>query len=143
METIKRSPKGSSERNEDRLRFETLLAEISSRYINLPIDQVDSMIEDDQRRICEFLGLDLSTLWQWEDGSSHFITLTHLYTVPGGPARPERLEAQKSFPCIQNSIATSDIFLHAYLEILMASPWLQYNLIVLQRFRYGRQEQAA
>ncbi len=104
MESIKRSQKGPSDRLEERLQFETLLAEISTRYINLPIDQVDSMIEDDQRRICEFLGLDLSTLWQWEDGLPRFITLTHLYTAPGGPARPERLEAQKSFPWVINKL---------------------------------------
>lgn len=104
METTKRPQKGLSDRFEERLRFETLLADLSTRYINLPIDQVDSMIEDDQRRICEFLGLDLSTLWQREDGSPRFITLTHLYTAPGGPARPKRLEAHNSFPWMINKL---------------------------------------
>jgi PAS domain S-box-containing protein len=85
---------------EERLRFETLLADVSARYINLPADQIDTVIEDDQRRICEFLGLDLSTLWQWEPESTGFITLTHLYTAPGGPVRPERIEAQTSFPWV-------------------------------------------
>ena len=46
------------------LRFETLLAEISTLFINLPADQIDGKIEDAQRRICEFLDLDRSTLWQ-------------------------------------------------------------------------------
>ena len=104
METLKGPQKGLSDRFEERLRFETLLTDLSTRYINLPIEQVDSMIEDAQRRICEFLGLDLSTLWQWEDGSRRFITLTHLYTAPGGPARPKRLEAQFSFPWIINKL---------------------------------------
>ena len=49
---------------EERLRFETLLAEISARFVNLPADRIDSEIEDAQRRICEFLDLDRSTLWQ-------------------------------------------------------------------------------
>lgn len=104
METLKRSQKRLSDGIEERLQFETLLADLSTRYINLPIDQVDSMIEEDQRRICEFLGLDLSTLWQWEDGSRRFITLTHLYVAPGGPPRPKRLEAQISFPWIINKL---------------------------------------
>jgi PAS domain-containing protein len=104
METIKRPRKRLSDRFKERLQFETLLADLSTRYINLPIDQVDSMIEDDQRRICEFLGLDLSTLWQWEDGSRRFMTLTHLYTAPGGPARPKRLEARNSFPWTINKL---------------------------------------
>jgi len=43
---------------------ETLLAEISSRFVNLPADQIDAEIEDAQRRICEFLNLDRSRLWQ-------------------------------------------------------------------------------
>jgi PAS domain S-box-containing protein len=103
-ETIKNPQKGLSDRFEERLQFETLLADLSTRYINLPIDQADSMIEGDQRRICEFLGLDLSILWQWEDGSRRFMMLTHLYTAPGGPARPKRLEARNSFPWTINKL---------------------------------------
>ena len=49
---------------EERLKFETLLAELSARFINLPVDQIDSEIKEAQRRICEFLDLDRSTLWQ-------------------------------------------------------------------------------
>ncbi len=49
---------------EERLRFETLLAETSSRFVNLPADQIDGEIEDAQRRICEFLTLDRSALGQ-------------------------------------------------------------------------------
>ena len=49
---------------EERLRFETLLAETSARFVNLPADQIDSEIEGAQRRICEFLTLDRSSLGQ-------------------------------------------------------------------------------
>ncbi len=83
---------------EARLRFETLLADLSSRFINLPADQVDDNIEDAQRRICKCLGLDLSTLWQWSDDASRFFTLTHFYRPLGGPPVPERLDAQEVFP---------------------------------------------
>ena len=47
---------------EERLRFETLLTDISARFVNLPADQIDGEIEDAQRRICEFLNLDRSSL---------------------------------------------------------------------------------
>jgi hypothetical protein len=81
--------------------FEMLFTEISLRYISLPADQIDSMIEDDQRRICECLGLDLSALWQWTTESPRFFTLTHLYSPPGGPLRPEEpLNAEEAFPWI-------------------------------------------
>ena len=85
---------------EERLRFESLLTDISARYINLPVDQIDACIEDDQRRICESLDLDLSALWQWSDASPRFLTVTHLYSRPGGPSRPEGIDAKKSFPWV-------------------------------------------
>jgi hypothetical protein len=50
--------------SEDRLRFEALLAETSSRFINLPADRMDDGIEGAQRRICGFLDLDRSSPWQ-------------------------------------------------------------------------------
>ena len=85
---------------EEYLRFETLLIEISSRYINMPVEEIDLGIEDDQHRICKFLGLDLSALWQWSDGSPQFMTLTHLYSVPEGPSRPDGIDARKTFPWV-------------------------------------------
>ncbi len=93
---------------EEQLRFETLLSEISARYINLPVDQIDVGIEDDQRRICEYLGLDLSALWQWSDDSPRFMTLTHLYSLPEGPSRPEGIDAQESFPWVLKKVLSSE-----------------------------------
>ena len=40
---------------EERLRFETLIADLSSKFINVPAGEVDREIEDAQRRVCEFL----------------------------------------------------------------------------------------
>ena len=94
--------------HEKRLRFESLLIEISARYINLPVDQIDMGIENDQRRICETLGLDLSALWQWSRGSGRFLTVTHLYTIPEGPSRPEGIDAQESFPWILNKMLNGE-----------------------------------
>jgi len=85
---------------EERLRFETLLADISARYINLPADRIDSVIEDDQRAICECLDIDLSALWQWSEDSPRFMTVTHLYSPPDGPSRPEGIDAEKAFPWV-------------------------------------------
>ena len=94
--------------HEKRLRFESLLIEISARYINLPVDQIDMGIENDQRRICESLGLDLSALWQWSGGSRRFLTVSHLYTIPEGPSRPEGIDAQESFPWILNKMLNGE-----------------------------------
>jgi len=83
---------------EFRLRFETLLSEISARFVHLPADQVDTQIEDAQRQICECLGLDLSALWQWSDHSPNSLTITHLHSPPEGPLLPEGIKAEESFP---------------------------------------------
>ena len=68
---------------EERLKFETLLAELSAHFINLPADRIDSEIEDAQRRICEFLALDRSTLWQVTEKESDMLRLTHMHPAPG------------------------------------------------------------
>jgi hypothetical protein len=73
---------------EERLRFETLIADLSSKFINLPAGEVDREIEDAQRRLCELLDIDVCGLWQWAGSSRRYITITHLYRPLGGPPPP-------------------------------------------------------
>jgi len=70
---------------EERLRFETRLAETSSRFVNVPADQVDNEIEGAQRRLCELLDLDRSTLWQVSGKAPVSLLLTHIYPPQGTP----------------------------------------------------------
>ncbi len=70
---------------EERLKFETLLAETSARFINVPADQVDGEIECAQRRLCELLDLDRSTLWQVSGKEPVSLVLTHIYQFQGAP----------------------------------------------------------
>ena len=91
---------GEDRLNESLLDFEQLLLEISSLFINLPVESIDTVIEDTQRKICENLGLDLSALWQWSDKDNNLLTLTHLYTIPGGPDLPVGIEGSQAFPWI-------------------------------------------
>ncbi len=83
---------------EERLRFEKLLAEISAGFVNLPADQVDGEIEGTQRRMCEFLDLDRSALWQVPDLDPGALLLTHAYQVQGAPPIPKRPYARDLFP---------------------------------------------
>ena len=46
-----------------------LIADISSKFVNLPASEVDREIHNAQRRICELLDIDMSVLWQWDDAS--------------------------------------------------------------------------
>lgn len=91
-------PRGSRDEFEARLRFETLIADLSSKFINLPAADLDREIEDAQRRVCQCLGLDLSSLWQWSAGSPGFLALTHLYRALAGPPTPEPMDAREHFP---------------------------------------------
>lgn len=84
----------------------TLIADLSSRFINLPPAKVDREIEEAQRSVCESMGLDLSALWQWTDGSPRYFKMTHLYRPLGGPPVPERFDAQEIFPwCLKHLLA--------------------------------------
>jgi two-component system sensor kinase FixL len=93
----------------ERLRFETLLADLSARFVNLPVEQVEGEIQDAQRRICASLDLDRSTLWQLSRESSGAYFLTHLYQPPGAPPVPERLDANISFPWAIQKILADEI----------------------------------
>lgn len=88
----------------DRLRFESLLVDISSRFVSLKAEQVDAQIENAQKEICQCLGIDLSALWQWSDESPHFMTISHLYSPPEGPDRPDGIDARETFPWMLNRI---------------------------------------
>ena len=66
---------------EERIRFEALLADLSARFVGLPAEALDRGIEEAQRRICETLGLDRSTLGQpSKEGVPQF---THSWAAPG------------------------------------------------------------
>ena len=90
---------------EERLTFERLLAEISSRFVNVPAGEVDREIEDAQRRICEVLDLDLLAVWQLSNEAPVVLTATHYYTVQQGP-QPPGLLRQEDFPwCVKQMLA--------------------------------------
>src|SRR6516162_11620421 len=94
---------------EERLRFETLLTEISARFVNLPASQVDSEIEDAQRAICKCLALDHSSLWQVSREDPDHLYLTHLYRAPELSPPPERMSGSEFFPWAQRKLQAKEI----------------------------------
>jgi formate hydrogenlyase transcriptional activator len=88
----------------ERLKFESLLAELSARFVNLPADRLDSEIEDAQRRICEHLDLDRSTLWQVSEGDPGTLLLTHIHQPPDILPSPERMNAGNFFPWVTQKV---------------------------------------
>ena len=90
--------KQAEEALKERLLFESLLSEISARFVELPADRIDREIEDAQRRICEGLGLDLAVLWQLSVENPRSLVLTHHYSAVESFRRPQGLDAQETFP---------------------------------------------
>jgi formate hydrogenlyase transcriptional activator len=89
---------------EERLKFEALLAEISAHFVNLPTDRIDSDIEEAQRRICKFLDLDRSTLWQTTKQEPGTLLLTHIQHPSGSLSPPERMNGYDFFPWITQKV---------------------------------------
>ena len=82
----------------ERLRFETLLSDLSARFIHLPADRVDDAIEDAQCRICECLEIDGATLWRLDAEHPDTLLLTHSHMPPGTPPLPKAMDANETFP---------------------------------------------
>ncbi|MFO7684827.1 MAG: sigma 54-interacting transcriptional regulator [Desulfobacterales bacterium] len=80
------------------LPFERLLVEISTFFINLPADRIDSEIDAAQHRICEALDIDRSTLWITAEDDPGTLMLAHIHQPPGFPSPPERMKAADFWP---------------------------------------------
>jgi nitrogen fixation negative regulator NifL len=72
-----------------------LIADISSKFVNLPASQVDREIEDALRRVCESLNIDRAVLWQWSDVDPDVVMPTHTHCGEGELRRaaPTRQDA--------------------------------------------------
>ena len=93
---------------EGRLSFETLIADLSSKFVNLPAGEVDREIMDAERRICEVLDLDVSAIWQWSAGPPGYFTLTHYYSAQEGPQLSMRL-SEDDFPWVKQQMLAGRI----------------------------------
>jgi formate hydrogenlyase transcriptional activator len=106
---IEDSASNVNEQLEERLRFETLIADLSSRFVNVPADRVDREIEDAQRAICECLGIEHSSLWQASESDPHESVLTHLYRDPDLRPAPERMASTEFFPWAWRKLMAGEI----------------------------------
>ena len=78
--------------------FESLLVDISTRFISLPGDRLDSEILLAQRQVCECLGLDVSSLWQSDLEYPGSLTATHVYVPQDFPVPVLKMDAKDTFP---------------------------------------------
>lgn len=83
--------------------FERLISDLSTRFINLKASEVDSEIREAQRRVCEFLGVDRSVLWQGSDTAPAAFAPSHVY-LSDESLRSEGPLTQDGFPWISQQI---------------------------------------
>ena len=107
--------RGSEELMGSRLEFETLISDLSSRFINLPAGEVDGAIENALRGVCEILGIDLAVLWQWSATAPDVIAPTHAYPALEGLLPPEPLH-EEQFPWIRREILAGRVVAFTSLE---------------------------
>jgi signal transduction histidine kinase len=88
------------------LRFETLLANLSATFVNVPATEVDSQIESGLKQIVEFLDLDRSGLGEL---SAEGMVITHSYQVPGVPPSP-RVVLEAQFPFYARKVHQGEVF---------------------------------
>ncbi len=95
----------------NQMRFERLLAELSSRIATAPLEQLDATISDAQRLMCEFLDADLSSIYRPCADKTKSLELTYLYLRPGitFPPVPEELRSDAYFPWCQRELLSGRI----------------------------------
>jgi len=103
---------------EEQRNFETLLIDLSTRFVNVAADQVDREIADAQRRVCECLQLDSSLLWQSTNAPSARFKLSHMYRPLGGPPPPTQAEVETTYPWACAQLLDGRMYVNSTLDDL-------------------------
>jgi PAS domain S-box-containing protein len=102
MENIER--KRAEVELDERLRFETLVTELSAAFTNLSPNEVDREIDKWLQTLAEFLSVDRASFFQFgEDWTTLY--RSHSYTVPGiEPLPPAPMGMKDQFPWITDQL---------------------------------------
>jgi PAS domain S-box-containing protein len=100
-------PSGLQERLDERLRFEALLVDLSAAFAGLPADEVDAYIEQAQRELVEFLGVERSSFAEYVEGKQLF-RVTHSYVAPGFPPFPLTI-ADEALPWLTAKVHRGEV----------------------------------
>jgi PAS domain S-box-containing protein len=92
------------------LGLRTLLTDISTRFINVSVNRLDQEIQDAQRRLCQYLGLDISSSYLPLPEDPTIMKLTYLFHPPEFPPVPDILRGRDYFPwCEQQLISGKSV----------------------------------
>ena len=121
---------------EDRLRFETLLAELSARFVNLPPERVDQEIEDALCCLVEALQADRSGLGRLTEGGGDFV-VTHAFAVPGVEKFPLVPSLATEAPLLSRTLLSGQPFVIARLADLPTEGEKERRLFASRQIRSG------
>lgn len=121
---------------EERLRFETLLAELSARFVNLPPDRVDQEIEDALRCLIEALQADRAGLGRLTEGGGDFV-VTHAFAVPGVEKFPLFPSLATEAPLLSRTLLSGQPFVMPRLADLPAENERERKLFASRQIRSG------
>jgi signal transduction histidine kinase len=93
---VQRAQRRRAQRNlAERLRFETLLSDLSTVLLSCPAAEVDRQVETGLQRVVENLGADRAAIWVLEDRSAE-VRLTHSWVSEGVPPPPRAVRESEA-----------------------------------------------
>ena len=104
---------------QERLPFEEQLADLSSKFVNLPPAEVDHEIENALCRVCELVGIDFAVLWQWSTDEPSVLRPTHVYPAQEG-MQPDQPMHQEQYPWVVGEMLAGRMVVFSSLEELPA-----------------------
>ncbi len=127
--------KQTEENIKKQLQFEKLISRISSKFINLPHDQVDSEIEDGLKLVAEAFGIDRSLLHQFSENRQHF-RLTHFFVRPGVEV-PTNIITSSGQPYFTKTILNKDIIRMERIDNIPEKAKLEKKYLMQQGVKSG------
>ena len=115
----------------ERLRFETLLSEVSAAFLTLPTSAIEEKIESMLQRVVETLDLDRAVLAEREAGT---IRLTHSW-ARAGIAPALRVVEMDSVPWVAGRLMQGEVVRISRLEDLPAEAAIDRQMLAARGFR--------
>lgn len=105
----------------ERLTFEALLSSLSAAFINVPVSEVDTKIEQALQQMVEFLGYDRISIWR-VSLDPWCLTLTHSYAVSGIAPLPKIID-EEMMPIWAEMVRKGDLYKISDVDELPESQW--------------------
>ncbi|MBI2355052.1 MAG: sigma 54-interacting transcriptional regulator [Deltaproteobacteria bacterium] len=104
----------------ERLMVEALLSDLSTAFINVPVAEVDSKIEQGLQKVVEFLGFDRCSIWHVLPDNGR-LQLAHSFALPGIKQPPPVIE--DLIPVWNSLLRKGEIFRISDIDELPDSFW--------------------